>query len=138
VVLAHPLKTRLIADARLIQPNTGSSIVSNAYLYGAGGLVKNLSTNSYYYQEASGSTSHLSNSSGTPILYNASNTQISGSNYGVRHLFTGQQWYSELGLYDLRSRFTHRILGASCKRIQLASTATLQICTVTAETILLL
>jgi RHS repeat-associated protein len=30
---------------------------------------------------------------------------ISASNYGVRHLFTGQQWYSELGLYDLRNRF---------------------------------
>ena len=97
--------------------SAGSSIASNAYLYGAGGLVKNLSTNSYYYQDASGSTSHLANSSGTlvewyrydlhgtPIFYNASNTQISGSNYGVRHLFTGQQWYSELGLYNLRSRF---------------------------------
>jgi RHS repeat-associated protein len=23
----------------------------------------------------------------------------------VRHLFTGQQWYQELGLYDLRNRF---------------------------------
>jgi RHS repeat-associated protein len=30
---------------------------------------------------------------------------IGGSNAGVRHLFTGQQWYSELGLYDLRNRF---------------------------------
>jgi RHS repeat-associated protein len=30
------------------------------------------------------------------------NTQ---SAFGVRHLFTGQQWYSELGLYDLRNRF---------------------------------
>ena len=29
----------------------------------------------------------------------------STSNYSVRHLFTGQQWYGELGLYDLRNRF---------------------------------
>src|SRR5439155_22943393 len=26
------------------------------------------------------------------------------STHGVRHLFTGQQWYSEIGLYDLRFR----------------------------------
>jgi RHS repeat-associated protein len=42
---------------------------------------------------------------GTPVFYNASNQQISASAYGTRHLFTGQQWYSELGLYDLRNRF---------------------------------
>jgi RHS repeat-associated protein len=42
---------------------------------------------------------------GTPRFYNALNTQLSTSNYSIRHLFTGQQWYSELGLYDLRNRF---------------------------------
>jgi RHS repeat-associated protein len=96
--------------------SSGSSIASNAYLHGAGGLVKNLTTNNYYYQDASGSTSHLANSVGTllewyrydlqgaPVFYNSSNAQISGSNYGVRHLFTGQQWYSDIGLYDLRNR----------------------------------
>jgi hypothetical protein len=84
--------------------SSGSSIASNAYLHGAGGPVKNLTTNNYYYQDASGSTSHLANSAGTmlewyrydlhgtPVFYNASNGQISGSNYGIRHLFTGQQW----------------------------------------------
>ncbi len=103
--------------------NAGSSIPLNAYLNGAGGLVKNLTANIYYYQDASGSTSHVANAAGallewyrydlhgTPIFYDSSNTQISGSNYGIRHLFTGQQWYSDIGLYDLRNRFYSPDLG---------------------------
>jgi RHS repeat-associated protein len=95
----------------------GATVPTNAYVSGAGGMVKNLVTNNYYYQDASGSTSHLADSAGhllewyrydlqgTPIFYNSSNTQIPSSAYGVRHLFTGQQWYSELGLYDLRNRY---------------------------------
>jgi RHS repeat-associated protein len=97
---------------------SGNNAVEDAsYLYGATGLVKNLLTNNYYYQDGSGSTSHLANSSGvlqewyrydlqgTPVFYDANNNQRAASAYGVRHLFTGQQWYSELGLYDLRNRF---------------------------------
>lgn len=96
---------------------SGATSPSNAYLAGAGGLVKNMSTGRYYYQDASGSTSHLADSSGhllewyrydlqgTPLFYNASNTRLSASAYGIRHLFTGQQWYSDIGLYDLRNRF---------------------------------
>ena len=96
---------------------SGATTPSTAYLSGAGGLVKNLTTNGYYYQDASGSTSHLASGSGTllewyrydlqgtPAFYDALNNQLSTSSYGVRHLFTGQQWYSELGLYDLRNRF---------------------------------
>jgi RHS repeat-associated protein len=88
-----------------------------AYLHGATGLVKDLTTNNYYYQDGSGSTSHLADSAGnllewyrydlqgTPVFYNFANTQQSASAYSVRHLFTGQKWYSELGLYDLRNRF---------------------------------
>lgn len=97
--------------------SAGATSPSTAYLSGAGGLVKSLTTDRYYYQDASGSTSHLASNTGallewyrydlqgTPVFYNASNTQISASAYGVRHLFTGQQWYSELGMYDLRNRF---------------------------------
>jgi RHS repeat-associated protein len=82
-----------------------------------GGLIENLTTNNYYFQDASGSTSHLADANGnllewyrydldgTPVFYDANNNQLSASNYSVRHLFTGQQWYSELGLYDLRNRF---------------------------------
>lgn len=95
---------------------TGGAVTAN-YLHGASGLVKNLTTSNYYYQDGSGSTSHLANSGGallewyrydlqgTPVFYDAANVQITASNWGVRHLFTGQQWYSELGLYDLRNRF---------------------------------
>jgi RHS repeat-associated protein len=101
----------------LIEEYQAGGNVTAAYLHGAGGLVKNLITNNYYYQDGSGSTSHLADSTGhllewyrydlqgTPIFYNFANTQQSASAYGVRHLFTGQQWYSELGLYDLRNRF---------------------------------
>jgi RHS repeat-associated protein len=78
--------------------------------------VKNLVTNQYYYQDASGSTSHLADSTGhllewyrydlqgTPTVYDPGNSQLSTAP-SVRHLFTGQQWYSEIGLYDLRHRF---------------------------------
>jgi RHS repeat-associated protein len=101
----------------------GAASPSSAYLAGAGGLVKNLVSAVYYYQDASGSTSHLADSAGnllewyrydlhgTPFFCNASNTQISASAYGIRHLFTGQQWYSEIGLYDLRNRFYSTDIG---------------------------
>lgn len=87
-----------------------------AYDIGAGGLIED-DMNGYYYHDASGSTSHLADNTGhllewyrydlqgTPVFYNFANTQQSASAYGIRHLFTGQQWYSELGLYDLRNRF---------------------------------
>jgi RHS repeat-associated protein len=91
----------------------------NAYVNGAGGLVKLITASSsfYYYQDASGCTSHLADNTGhlvewyrydlqgTPLFYNASNSQLSASSYGIRHLFTGQQWYGDIGLYDLRNRY---------------------------------
>src|SRR5207247_801293 len=95
----------------------GATVPTNAYVSGAGGLVENIKTNRYYYQDASGSTSHLTDSTGhvlewyrydlqgTPVFYDGTNNQILASAYGIRHLFTGQQWYSELGLYDLRNRY---------------------------------
>jgi RHS repeat-associated protein len=83
-----------------------------------------LKTNNYYYQDGSGSTSHLANNNGTllewyrydlqgtPFFYGPPNdTQRSTSNYSVRHLFTGQQWYQDIGLYDLRNRFYSPDLG---------------------------
>jgi RHS repeat-associated protein len=95
---------------------SGAPTASIAYLYGAGGLVKNLSNNEYYYQDGSGSTSHLASSTGVlneyyrydlqgaPLFYNAGGTPITASAYGIRNLFNGEQWRSELGLYDLRNR----------------------------------
>jgi RHS repeat-associated protein len=101
----------------LIEEYQSGNNVTGQYLYGTGGLIKNLTTNNYYYQDASGSTSHLADSNGnllewyrydlqgTPVFYDANNNQRTASAYGVRHLFTGQQWYSDAGLYDLRNRF---------------------------------
>jgi RHS repeat-associated protein len=101
----------------------GATTPSIAYLYGAGGLVKNLSNNEYYYQDGRGSTSHVANSTGAlneyyqydlhgaPMFYNGGGTQITASAYGVRHLFNGEQWRSDLGLYDLRHRFYSPDLG---------------------------
>ena len=94
----------------------------NAYWNGPDGVLAEWNTTTgtvqYCYHDGSGSTSHIADQRtgqllewyrydlhGTPIFYNALNTQLSASNYGIRHLFTGQQWYSELGLYDLRNRF---------------------------------
>lgn len=95
----------------------GSNTPTNAYLSGSNGLVKNLVTNKYYYQDALGSTSHLADSSGallewyrydlqgTPSFYDPTHPNGKpATNFGVRQLFTGEQWYSELGIYDLRCR----------------------------------
>ena len=92
-----------------------------AYLYGATGLIADshveYSGFHYYYQDASGSTSHVANASGqllewyrydldgAPFFYNGSDNPLLGSDNSVRHLFTGQQWYQDAGLYDLRNRF---------------------------------
>jgi RHS repeat-associated protein len=92
-----------------------ANVWTNAYYDGPGGRLADMGH--YYYSDGSGSTSHLADSTGhllewyrydlhgTPVFYNAANTQIPNSAYGIRHLFTGQQWYSEIGLYDLRNRF---------------------------------
>jgi RHS repeat-associated protein len=91
----------------------GKTVPNAAYLGG----IKNLTANLYYYQDGGKSTSHLADSTGhllewyrydlqgTPFFFDPGNNQLTTSNYSVRHLFTGQQYYSELGLYDLRNRF---------------------------------
>jgi RHS repeat-associated protein len=92
----------------------GSLTPSNAYLSSTNGMVKNLATNQYYYQDALGSTTHLADGSGallewyrydlqgTPYVNGDPNNHASA--FGIRHLFTGQQWYGEIGVYDLRNR----------------------------------
>jgi len=99
--------------------NNPSLVVQARYLYGPTGLVKELQSNRYYCQDGSGSTALLADSTahllewyrydlqGAPLFYLPNDTQRSPnqSAYGVRHLFTGQQWYQEIGLYDLRNRF---------------------------------
>jgi len=106
----------------LVEEVQASGNLQAMYVYGSSGLILSLNTWTpywkYHYQDGSGSTSHIADTSGnllewyrydlqgTPIVYNANNQiQTGGSNFGICHLFTGQQWYSELGLYDLRNRF---------------------------------
>jgi RHS repeat-associated protein len=45
------------------------------------------------------------------VVYNSGDQQINASAFAVRHLFTGQQWYQDVGLYDLRNRFYSPDLG---------------------------
>src|SRR5439155_5212134 len=73
-----------------------------AYVYGAGDLIAEKISGHYYYHDGSGSTSHLADVNGnvlewyrydlqgTPFVNGDVNTHASA--YGVRHLFTGQQW----------------------------------------------
>ena len=107
----------------LIEEYQSGNNVTAQYLYGPSGLIKNLTSGNYYFQDGSGSTSHLTDNTGqllesylydvqgTPMVYDQDNNLLSTSAYGVRHLFTSQQWYQELGLYDLRNRFYSPDLG---------------------------
>ena len=102
----------------LIQEYQSGGTATVSYFHGPGGLVKNSGIGGikrYYYQDGSGSTSHLADSTGNLIeryRYDLDGTPIvnddptnHASAFGIRHLFTGQQWYSDIGLYDLRNRF---------------------------------
>jgi RHS repeat-associated protein len=101
----------------------GTGSPSDTFVYGAGGdLLKHgqyaLPT-AYFYPDAQGSTAYVADGSGdliesytydfygTPTVYLATGQGPSG----VSHLFTGQKWYPELGLYDLRNRFLKPDLG---------------------------
>src|SRR5204863_9895064 len=67
--------------------------------------------------DGSGSTSHIADQDGylrewyrydlqgKPFIYDGNNNPLSASARNVRHLFTGQQWHADIGLYDLRNRF---------------------------------
>jgi len=101
----------------LIEEYQAGGATTAAYVYGASGLIAGVTSGyfNYYYQDGSGSTSHIADENGnlrewyrydlqgTPFVNGDSNNHASA--FGVRHLFTGQQWYSQLGLYDLRNRF---------------------------------
>ena len=75
----------------------------------------------YYQQDHEGSVTHLTNASGnviekyrydafgTPTYYNGSGTQIGGSNYNNRFLFTGREFMGTW--YEYRARFYHPVLG---------------------------
>ena len=104
----------------LVEEYTNNPAVIQArYLYGSSGLIKDLQNSRYYCQDGSGSTTLVTDGTGhllewyrydlqgTPLFYASNDTQRNPnqSSFGVRHLFTGQQWCQDLGLYDLRNRF---------------------------------
>src|SRR4029077_5880247 len=90
----------------LIEEYQSGGTVTAKYVHGPGGPIKELVNNRYYYEDGSGSTSHLTDSNGnllewyrydlqgTPFFYDGNDNQRNPnqSAYGVRHLFTGQQW----------------------------------------------
>ncbi|MEY2506450.1 MAG: hypothetical protein QOH01_779 [Verrucomicrobiota bacterium] len=88
----------------------------NAYLYGREGILENLTTERFYYQDATGNTSHLSDrygnllesyrytAFGQPSFYDGSGTALTASNYDSRHLFQGELWTPQTGLNDHRNR----------------------------------
>src|SRR5260370_36544728 len=94
-------------DWAILEEYGTNNTVTQKYLHGYHGLVKSLQDNIYYYQDDLGSTSHIANSSGAlleyykydlygkPTFWNAANTQISSSNYGVKDLHGGALWITE-------------------------------------------
>jgi RHS repeat-associated protein len=97
---------------------TGNTLL-NSYVYGAGEIIEriNVAGTYFYYQDGLGSTSHLADTTGAlqeSYKYNTFGQTIvyapdgsvrkGGSNYDVRHLFTGQLWMPQSGLYDYRNR----------------------------------
>ena len=106
----------------LIEECDSAGTIQAEYYYGATGVLFSGSSQRpsqyywvYHYQNGEGSTSYLASTAGaqlesyrydlhgTPFVNGDVNNHA--SSYFVRHLFTGQQWYAELGLYDLRNRF---------------------------------
>lgn len=91
-----------------------ASGLSQAWLYGPGGIVKELTQNHYYYQDGSGSTSHLTDSNGAllewyrydlqgkPVFSGDANATFSPTGCGISS--PAAMGYGALNLYDLRNR----------------------------------
>ena len=79
----------------------------------------------WYYHDAQGSTTHLTNDAGTvlesykyppadsgrPTILNASGDPIAASDFDNRFLYTGREFYKEAEVYDYRNRFYLPALG---------------------------
>ena len=110
-------------DWELIEEYAAGNVRTGAYLQGAHGVIKSLVTSIYYYQDSLGSTSHVASASGAlleyykynlngqPTYWNSTGTQIFATAWGVRDLFSGERFVSEMGMYDLRNRFYSPDLG---------------------------
>lgn len=103
----------------LIEERSASNALLNTYLYGAGEIVERITgtTPTFYFQDGLGSTSHVSDATGNLLesyKYNTFGLQVvyapdgtirkSGSSNDIRHLYTGQLWMPQAGLYDYRNR----------------------------------
>lgn len=103
----------------LIEERGAGNTLLNTYVYGAGEIIERINgTGTYfYYQDGQGSTSHLADATGAlqevykystfgqPSVFAPSGSvRKGGSSYDVRHLFTGQLWMPQAGLYDYRNR----------------------------------
>jgi len=102
----------------LIEDHDASGNVLARYYHGA--VVDELiaratpSETVYYHQDALGSTTHLTDSTGNIVesyRYDAFGSPLSVSAVGNRFLFTGREWLSELNLYDYRHRLYSPSLG---------------------------
>jgi len=105
--------------------NYGTSTPTYSYIYGIDGVEERLGGTTsplYYFHDALGSVTHVTDSSGTlkewykydrfgaVTILSATNTQLSASAYDIRHLFTSQLWMPNVKLYDYRNRVYSPIL----------------------------
>lgn len=98
--------------------NQGSTTPTYSYVYGVDGIDERLAGSAYgfYFHDALGNVTHFADSNGNLVeyykytrfgdvtSYNASNQVLTTSAYDIRHLYTGQPWIPQIGLYDLRNR----------------------------------
>ena len=103
----------------LVEEYKPSNVLDASYLHGAESDELISMTRSgqtyYYYQDGRGNTSQLTNqSSGQQIesyTYDLNGTPSTTSTVGNRFLFSGREYYQEVGLYNYRNRFYSPELG---------------------------
>lgn len=92
---------------------------TNRWIYAGNDLIRryNATQGTFYYQpDGNGSTVYLSDNNGnlierytydlygTPSFADVNGMARTDSAFGIKDLFTGQRWYPDLGIYDLRHR----------------------------------
>lgn len=94
-----------------------TSTIVQSYVHGLHGLIKNVQSAVYYYQDELGSTTQIANAAGCllesytydvygkPTILSAVGSVIASSLFGVHDLYAGARWMDDLGLYDMRNRF---------------------------------
>lgn len=103
----------------LIEERGSGNTLLNSYVYGAGEIIERITgtTSTFYFQDGLGSTSHVGNAAGglletykystfgqVTVYDSQGNIRKNGSTNDIRHLYTGQLWMPQAGLYDYRNR----------------------------------